>query len=156
MVGVLLRGALPLFVFGNAKHRATKHQVAKPAKNAINPWLHDTSSHPITESRQTVKKIFSEIVMFCEKKLRERKANSKLAEYIRNGKIVSGSNTETTAIASVEYIIKPVYPLITYSNSSKYSYPNSFKTWRLCFLSSSVLNFGMKGRRRMILSLCFA
>ena len=39
-------------------------------------------------------------------KLRERKANSKLTEY---GKIVSGINTETTAIASVEYIIKPVY-----------------------------------------------
>lgn len=42
-------------------------------------------------------------------KLRERKADSKLTEYIRNGKIVSGINTETTAIASVEYIIKPVY-----------------------------------------------
>ena len=58
---------------------------------------------------------------------------------------------------SLGHIIKTVYLfLITYSNSSKFSYPNSIKTWRLCFLSSSVLNLGIMGRRRMILSLCLA
>lgn len=57
---------------------------------------------------------------------------------------------------SLGHIIKTVYLfLITYSNSSKFSYPNSIKTWRLCFLSSLVLNLGIMGRRRMILSLMF-
>lgn len=46
---------------------------------------------------------------------------------------------------SLGHIIKTVYLfLITYSNSSKFSYPNSIKTWRLCFLSSSVLNLGIE------------
>lgn len=56
MVGVLLRGVLPLFAFRSAKHRAAKHQAAKPSKNAISPWLHDTSSHPITEKPADCKK----------------------------------------------------------------------------------------------------